>query len=237
MLHRAGVVRCTGPLLRRGSHAENAAASETQFLCAASRVTSATRLLAPEVLAAMTRSLAHRGPDADGFSRPAAHTSVIAAVSVIDIAGSPQPMTSPDGRVAVIFNGEIYNYRQLREELARGGWTFRSAGDTGNLAGRMGGMGRGRRHAFARHVRLRVVGREYADAVRGARPSGRQAVSLRMGWRDARLRLRAQGGARAPRRGARNRSRARCGSISNASSFPHRIRCSAASASCRRAIR
>ncbi|MCC7326971.1 MAG: asparagine synthase (glutamine-hydrolyzing) [Burkholderiales bacterium] len=86
--------------------------------------------LAPEVLAAMTRSLAHRGPDADGyFDCGRAHLGH-RRLSVIDIAGGAQPMTSPDGSVAVVFNGEIYNFRQLRDELARGGWTFRTAGDT-----------------------------------------------------------------------------------------------------------
>ncbi len=86
--------------------------------------------LAPEVLAAMTRSLAHRGPDADGFLVSGRAHLGHRRLSVIDIAGSPQPMASPDGRVAVVFNGEIYNFRMLREELARGGWTFRTAGDT-----------------------------------------------------------------------------------------------------------
>ena len=77
--------------------------------------------LAPEVLAAMTRALAHRGPDADGFfSSGRAHLGH-RRLSVIDIEGSPQPMTSADGRVAVVFNGEIYNFRELRDELARGG--------------------------------------------------------------------------------------------------------------------
>lgn len=85
---------------------------------------------APEVLAAMTRSLAHRGPDADGFlSAGPAHLGH-RRLSVIDIEGSPQPMTSPDGRVALVFNGEIYNFQALRDELSRTGWPFRSAGDT-----------------------------------------------------------------------------------------------------------
>ncbi|MET0211088.1 MAG: asparagine synthase (glutamine-hydrolyzing), partial [Burkholderiaceae bacterium] len=90
-------------------------------------------LFAPEVLAAMTRALAHRGPDADGFlSSGPAHLGH-RRLSVIDIEGSPQPMTSPDGQVAVTFNGEIYNFQALRDELARGGWVFRSAGDTETL--------------------------------------------------------------------------------------------------------
>jgi asparagine synthase (glutamine-hydrolysing) len=85
---------------------------------------------APQVLAAMTRSLAHRGPDADGFySAGRAHLGH-RRLSVIDIAGSPQPMRSADERLAVVFNGEIYNFRELRHKLERGGWSFRSAGDT-----------------------------------------------------------------------------------------------------------
>ena len=61
------------------------------------------KAFAPEVLAAMTRSLAHRGPDADGFlSRGPAHLGH-RRLSVIDIEGSPQPMTSPGGEVAGCF--------------------------------------------------------------------------------------------------------------------------------------
>ena len=86
--------------------------------------------LAPEVLAAMTRSLAHRGPDADGFFAAGRAHLGHRRLSVIDIAGSPQPMGSPDGRVTVVFNGELYNFRELRDELARGGWNFRTNGDT-----------------------------------------------------------------------------------------------------------
>jgi asparagine synthase (glutamine-hydrolysing) len=86
--------------------------------------------LAPAVLAAMTRSLAHRGPDADGFFESGRAHLGHRRLSVIDVTGSPQPMLSPDGKVALVFNGEIYNFRQLRDELARGGWTFRTAGDT-----------------------------------------------------------------------------------------------------------
>ena len=89
--------------------------------------------LAPEVLAAMTRSLAHRGPDADGFFTSGPAHLGHRRLSIIDIAGRPQPKTSRDGRVAVVFNGEIYNFRQLREELARGGYVFRTAGDTETL--------------------------------------------------------------------------------------------------------
>ncbi len=82
----------------------------------------------PAVLAAMTRALAHRGPDADGFHRSGRVNLGHRRLSVIDIAGSPQPMAG--GGCVVVFNGEVYNFRELREELARQGWTFRTAGDT-----------------------------------------------------------------------------------------------------------
>ncbi len=78
----------------------------------------------------MTRSLAHRGPDADGFFAAGRAHLGHRRLSVIDIAGSPQPMGSPDGRVTVVFNGELYNFRELSDELARGGWNFRTNGDT-----------------------------------------------------------------------------------------------------------
>lgn len=75
----------------------------------------------------MTRTLDHRGPDARGrWCGPGValgHTRL----SIIDPAGSDQPMTSPDGEVRLVFNGEILNYRTLRAELPG---PFRTAGDT-----------------------------------------------------------------------------------------------------------
>jgi asparagine synthase (glutamine-hydrolysing) len=85
---------------------------------------------ASDTLSVMTGRLAHRGPDAGGlFSLGPAHLGH-RRLSVIDIAGSAQPMASGDGALTVVFNGEIYNFRDLRAELARGGWNFRTSGDT-----------------------------------------------------------------------------------------------------------
>jgi asparagine synthase (glutamine-hydrolysing) len=89
-----------------------------------------SKAFAADTLAEMTRRLAHRGPDAEGlFSRGQAHLGH-RRLCVIDIAGSAQPMSSADDALTVVFNGEIYNFRALRQELADLGWRFRSSGDT-----------------------------------------------------------------------------------------------------------
>ena len=85
---------------------------------------------APEVLRRMNRRIAHRGPDAEGyFEEGAAHLGH-RRLSVIDIASSLQPMASADGRRVLVFNGEIYNFRELRAELEAAGRVFRTRGDT-----------------------------------------------------------------------------------------------------------
>lgn len=81
-------------------------------------------------LSAMASQLHHRGPDGTGFlQRPAlglAHTRL----SIIDLAGGHQPIFNEDGRVAVVFNGEIFNYVELREALVRQGHRFATHSDT-----------------------------------------------------------------------------------------------------------
>ena len=93
---------------------------------------------APEIglgsaVRAMTDALAHRGPDGEGFySGP--HVGLgHRRLSIIDLAGGDQPMSTDDGRFAVAFNGEIYNYRELRGELESRGRAFRTASDTETL--------------------------------------------------------------------------------------------------------
>ena len=72
-------------------------------------------------LSAMTRALQHRGPDAEGaYTDPAVHLGH-RRLSILDLAGGAQPMSSADGRWHIVFNGEIYNYLELRRDLeARG---------------------------------------------------------------------------------------------------------------------
>ncbi|MCJ7543413.1 MAG: asparagine synthase (glutamine-hydrolyzing) [Phycisphaerae bacterium] len=80
----------------------------------------------------MAQCLFHRGPDEQGAFLSADGRCAIGfrRLAIIDPPGSHQPMTSDDGLLTVAFNGEIYNFRQLRQELTAGGCRFRTAGDT-----------------------------------------------------------------------------------------------------------
>jgi asparagine synthase (glutamine-hydrolysing) len=90
------------------------------------------------VLRRMGDAIAHRGPDAEGFWT-GAESGVEAGVgvglahrrlSIIDLAGGRQPMGNEDDSLQVVFNGEIYNYRELRRELEGRGHRFQSESDT-----------------------------------------------------------------------------------------------------------
>jgi asparagine synthase (glutamine-hydrolysing) len=86
-----------------------------------------------ERLALANRRLAHRGPDGEGIWLDRQHNVGLAhrRLAIIDLsAAAAQPMASADGAVVVTFNGEIYNYRELRAELAALGRSFRSHSDT-----------------------------------------------------------------------------------------------------------
>jgi asparagine synthase (glutamine-hydrolysing) len=81
-------------------------------------------------VARMCDAMQHRGPDDHGeFSRGPA-TLGMRRLAIIDPAGGHQPMTSASGRYHLIFNGCIYNHRELRAELAAAGYSFRSQCDT-----------------------------------------------------------------------------------------------------------
>jgi asparagine synthase (glutamine-hydrolysing) len=95
---------------------------------------------------AMTQALVHRGPDDHGeFISPDIGLGM-RRLSIIDRAHGQQPMRTDDGRLVLVFNGEIYNYRSLRQSLASAGCTFRTDSDT--------------------EVVLRVLEREGTDGIR-----------------------------------------------------------------------
>ena len=85
-------------------------------------------------LEAMSAKLVHRGPDSDGIFVDERMGIAARRLSIIDLAGSDQPLANEGETVHVVQNGEIYNYRELRRELERAGHSFRSEGDTEVLA-------------------------------------------------------------------------------------------------------
>lgn len=84
----------------------------------------------PARLRVMGDAMAHRGPDGSGEWTAPGVGFAHRRLSIIDVAGSPQPMVDAAARYAIVFNGEIYNYRDLRAELQGRGRVFASEGDT-----------------------------------------------------------------------------------------------------------
>src|SRR5688572_8625763 len=84
----------------------------------------------PGELAAMGDAIAHRGPDAAGTFVEGGVGLVHRRLSIIDVAGGRQPLFNEDRSALVVFNGEIYNYRELTARLAASGHTFDSKSDT-----------------------------------------------------------------------------------------------------------
>jgi asparagine synthase (glutamine-hydrolysing) len=89
-----------------------------------------SRPVDPQVLAAMTDAIAHRGPDAAGYHRGPGIGLGHRRLSIIDLATGDQPLANEDGQVQVIFNGEIYNFAAVRAELISLGHRFRTSSDT-----------------------------------------------------------------------------------------------------------
>ena len=89
-----------------------------------------------ELLVRLTDLMSHRGPDGAGYwlgdSADGHHQIGLGhrRLSIIDIGGGAQPMWSADQSIAVTFNGEIYNYIELRDELIKLGHVFRTTSDT-----------------------------------------------------------------------------------------------------------
>src|SRR4051812_11893862 len=83
-------------------------------------------------LARMTGVIRHRGPDDDGFyvDDDRAVGFGFRRLSIIDVEGGHQPLANEDETVWVVFNGEIYNFHALRDELARSGHRFATDADT-----------------------------------------------------------------------------------------------------------
>ena len=88
------------------------------------------RPINPALLQAMNDTLAHRGPDGEGFHFEPGVGFGHRRLSIIDLEGGKQPLYNEDGSVVVTYNGEIYNFQELAEELIGKGHQFRTRCDT-----------------------------------------------------------------------------------------------------------
>jgi asparagine synthase (glutamine-hydrolysing) len=85
------------------------------------------------LLRQLAAALEHRGPDDEGYFEEPGVGLAIRRLSIVDLPGSRQPISNEDGTVHVVFNGEIYNYVELRAQLIERGHRFRTNGDTETL--------------------------------------------------------------------------------------------------------
>ncbi len=116
----------------------------------------------------MAEAIAHRGPDGSGVVADGPVAFAHRRLAIIDLEGGHQPMTSSTGRTVVTYNGEVYNFRRLRAELAGLGYRFSTCGDTEVILAAYEAWGTG---AFARLEGM------FAFALWDAR--GRQAFLVR----------------------------------------------------------
>src|SRR3954465_7778583 len=77
----------------------------------------------------MCRRITHRGPDDEGFHVDGPCAIGMRRLSIIDLFTGHQPISNEDGSMWIVFNGEIYNYRELRDDLIRRGHNFKSNTD------------------------------------------------------------------------------------------------------------
>lgn len=88
------------------------------------------RPVAEEHLRAMADRIVHRGPDDAGYHVEGNVGIGIRRLSIIDVSGGHQPIYTPDGRYVIVFNGEVYNFKEERADLERSGHSFATHTDT-----------------------------------------------------------------------------------------------------------
>jgi asparagine synthase (glutamine-hydrolysing) len=88
------------------------------------------RVVATEHLRAMADAIVHRGPDDAGYHVEANVGIGMRRLSIIDVAGGHQPIYTPDGRYVIVFNGEVYNFKEERAALEKSGHAFTTHTDT-----------------------------------------------------------------------------------------------------------
>ena len=158
-------------------------------MCGFCGIVGPARAAATDAIGAMTDTIAHRGPDDAGTHverfavRGDEHALAFGhrRLSILDL--SPlghQPMASADGTLVIAYNGEVYNFRELRRELEALGTSFRSDCDTEVLLEAYRAWGTDSLRSLHRHVRLRALGPTARAPGPRARPARHQAALLRL---------------------------------------------------------
>src|SRR5512133_1070253 len=119
-------------------------------MCGICGIASTRGTVDPGRLAAMSATLVQRGPDSDGAYVEGPVGLAARRLAIIDLVTGDQPISNEDGRITVVQNGELYNYRELRLELERAGHRFSTSGDTEVLV-----------HLYEEH------GERFAERLRG----------------------------------------------------------------------
>lgn len=99
-------------------------------MCGIAGITGVTRAVDPEAVKSMLSMLRHRGPDDFGMYSDGRAALGHARLSIIDLKGGHQPMSNEDGSIWITFNGEVFNYLELKDELSKRGHRFSTSSDT-----------------------------------------------------------------------------------------------------------
>src|SRR6202158_5686989 len=86
--------------------------------------------VSPSLIKSMADTISHRGPDDEGYFVSGSVGLGFRRLSIIDVSGGHQPLSNEDGTIHIVFNGEIYNYQELRQYLLGRGHVFRTQTDT-----------------------------------------------------------------------------------------------------------
>src|SRR5262245_1589144 len=99
-------------------------------MCGIAGFVTQNTLATTPLVASMCDRIAHRGPDGEGFYCDGHAALGHRRLSIIDVAGGAQPLGNEDGSIQIVFNGEIYNYLELRRDLVARGHRFVTNSDT-----------------------------------------------------------------------------------------------------------
>ena len=131
------------------------------------------------LLERMNATIRRRGPDGEGHLHQGGVGLAMRRLSIIDLTGGQQPIFNETGKISIVFNGEIYNYRELRQKLLRLGHQLRTESDTEVIVHLYEEYGADAANTSRGHVRVRDLGFRAWVCVVGTRSPRYQTALLR----------------------------------------------------------